>query len=108
MCTKPYIGCTVQRLCKHMSGHREFYYKFLENEEGIDFSSDDYSLGLDLVHEHNCSYATDFNKYYNVQILENCSPSLERKEHNYIHKYKTIYLIGLNKINPVGLPILCL
>ena len=62
MCTKPYIGHTVQCLGKRMSGHREFYYKFLENEEGFDFSSDDYSLGLHLVPERNCSYATDFNK----------------------------------------------
>ena len=34
-----------------------------------------------------------------------CSRSLlEKKEHNYIHGYNTLYPIGLNKINPFGIP----
>ena len=107
LCTKPYIGRTVQRLSKRMSGHRECFYKVLGNEEEINFSSDDYSLGLHLVHEHGCHNTADFNRLYNVQILEICSPSnLEKKEHTYIHRYNTLYPIGLNKINPFGLPIL--
>ena len=92
-----------------MSGHRECFYKVLRNDDGVDVSADDYSLGLHLTQEHGCTNNTDFNKLYNVQILENCRPSsLEKKEHNYIHKYKTLYPIGLNKMNPFGLPILSL
>ena len=90
-----------------MNGHRECYYKVLRNDEDVDISNDDYALGLHLVNEHNCVDREDFDENYNVQILENCKPSdLEKKEHLYIHKYNTLYPIGLNKINPFGLPVL--
>ena len=96
----------MQCLCDRMSGHRCNFYKVLNNEE-IDETSDDYSLGLHLVHEHGCSNRGDFNKNFQVQIVENCSPSsLEKKEHLYIHKFKTLYPVGLNKNNPFGLSIL--
>ena len=36
-----------------------------------------------------------------------CSPSnLEKKEHLFIHKFKTLYPIGLNKYNPFGLAVI--
>ena len=49
LCTKPYIGRTVDNLTKRMSGHRRCFYRVLNNEEDIDYSKDDYSLGLHLV-----------------------------------------------------------
>ena len=108
LCFKPYIGRTTQMLSKRMNGHRKCYYKLLDNEEDIDFSKDDYSLGLHLKHEHGCSNPTEFDRHYKIQILEICSPSLlEKKEHNYIHGYNTLYPIGLNKFNPFGLTRLC-
>ena len=104
ICSKPYTGRTIQQIGKRMNGHRECFYKVLRNEN-IDISSDDYALGLHLVNEHGLSDPGDFNKYYHVQLMEVCSPSLlEKKEHNYIHGYNTLYPIGLNKINPFGLP----
>ena len=107
LCSKPYFGRTVQQICKRMNGHRECFYKVLRKHEDVDVQSDDYSLGLHLVNEHNCVDEADFNRLYRVQILENCSPSsLEKKEHCYIHKYNTLFPIGLNKMNPFGLPIL--
>ena len=103
LCSKPYFGRTTQTLAKRMSGHRGCYYEVLQKED-IDESKDDYSLGLHLVNEHGCSDPGDFNKNYNIQIKEVCSPSLlEKKEHNYIHGYNTLYPIGLNKVNPFGL-----
>jgi hypothetical protein len=106
LCLKPYIGRTVQAINGRTSGHRRNFYKILNNEE-IDELSDDYSLGLHLVHEHGCGDRGDFNKHYQIQIIENCSPSaLEKKEHLYIHKFKTLYPVGLNKNNPFGLSIL--
>ena len=106
LCSKPYIGRTVQMICIRMSGHRGRFYKVLDKHEDVDINSDDYSLGLHLANEHGCSDRADFNRLYNVQILENCSPStLEKKEHCYIHKYNPLP-IGLNKMNPFGLPIL--
>ena len=106
ICSKPYFGRTVQATNNRMSGHRECFYKVLANEE-IDVLSDDYSLGLHLVHEHGCTDRKDFNRLLSVQIVENCSPSsLEKKEHLYIHKYKTLHPFGLNKVNPFGLSLL--
>ena len=106
ICYKPYFGRTVQLTQNRMSGHRECFYKVLANEN-VDESSDDFSLGLHLVHEHGSVDREDFNKSFSVQIVENCSPSnLEKKEHMYIHKYKTLHPFGLNKINPFGLSLL--
>ena len=106
LCDKPYIGRTVQCLCDRMSGHRHNFYKVLSQED-IDETSDDFSLGLHLVNEHGCSDRGNFNEHFQVQIMENCSPScLEKKEHLYIHKFKTLYPVGLNKNNPFGLSIL--
>ena len=107
LCKKPYTGRTVQYLQNRMSGHRECYYKVLQNDEEVDDNNDDYSLGLHLVNEHGCVDREDFDELYNLQILENCRPAdLEKKEHLYIHKFETLYPLGLNKINPFGLPIL--
>ena len=103
-CLKPYIGRTIQILGKRMGGHRECFYQLLRDAD-VDQSKDDYSLGLHLYHEHGLRSPEDFNEHYRVQILEVCSPSqIEKKEHNYIHGYNTLHPIGLNKINPFGLP----
>ena len=107
MCEKSYIGRTVQQLRNRMSGHRDCYYKVLRNDDDVDDSKDDYSLGLHLAHEHNCVNRGDFDELFNVNILENCRPAdLEKKEHIYIHKYNTLFPLGLNKVNPFGLPVL--
>ena len=104
LCTKPYFGRTIQMLGKRVGGHRECYYKILRNDADVDPSKDDYSLGLHLFHEHGLREKGDFNKHYRVQIVEVCSPSrIEKKEHQYIHKYNTLHPIGLNKVNPFGL-----
>ena len=107
LCGKPYIGRTVQHTHKRMSGHRDCFYKVLRNDDDVDVTSDDYSLGLHLVNEHQCTNKEDFDELYAVQILENCSPSsLEKKEHMNIHRFNTLFPLGLNKINPFGLPVL--
>ena len=106
ICHKPYFGRTVQLIHNRMSGHRECYYIILDGKN-IDDLSDDFSLGLHLVQEHGCVDREDFNNLLAVQIVENCSPSLlEKKEHLYIHKFKTLTPFGLNKVNPFGLSLL--
>ena len=103
ICSKPYFGRTIQITGKRMTGHRECYYQILRNEN-VDQSKDDYALGLHLFHEHGLRDPDDFDKFYRIQIVEVCSPSLlEKKEHSYIHKYNTLHPIGLNKVNPFGL-----
>ena len=78
--------------------------KVLRKHNDVDINSDDYSLGLHMTHDHGCVDQADFNRLYMVKILENCSPSmLEKKEHYCIHKYNTLFPLGLNKTNPFGL-----
>ena len=107
LCWKAYIGRTVQQISNRMSGHRDCFYKVLRNDDEVDETKDDYSLGLHLAHEHGCLNRTDFDDLYSVKILENCRPAdLEKKEHTYIHKLNTLFPLGLNKVNPFGLPVL--
>ena len=56
LCHKPYFGRTVQWINRRMCGHRESFYKVPDNED-IDETSDDYSLGLHLA---------DFTKLYSL------------------------------------------
>ena len=73
----------------------------------VDETRDDYSLGPHLINEHNFVEGEDFIRHFKVNILENCSRSnLEKKEHLFIHKFKTLYPIGLNKNNPFGLALI--
>ena len=107
LCDKPYIGRTVQPLRERMSGHRGNFYKVLAAHNDVDESKDDFSPCLHLFHEHHLVDRGDFNKHLRLQVLENCSPlSLDKKEHLYIHRFKTLYPVGLNKNNPFGLSIL--
>ena len=89
-----------------MSGHRDCFYCVLDGKS-IDEASDDYSLGLHLVHEHGVVDREDFNNLLSLYVVEKCSPAhLEKKEHLYIHKFKTLTPFGLNKVNPFELPLL--
>ena len=58
---KSYIVRTVQPLHNHMSGHRECFYKILCNDDEVDESKGDYSLGLHLANEHGCVNRTNFD-----------------------------------------------
>ena len=72
-------------------------------QRGFD-ESDDYSLGLHLIHEHKCSNRVNFNKFDKDQTVSNCNPSmLEKQEHLFIHRLGTLHPVGLNKNNPFGL-----
>ena len=50
---------------------------------------------------------TDFNKVFNVVILEVCSPKvLDVKEHQFIHKLTSLVPQGINLSNPFSIPLL--
>ena len=68
--------------------------------------NDEFSLGLHLL-EHGFKNKTDFNKIYNVSIIDNASPkTLEVREHKFIQLLKTLRPLGINTVNPFGLPLL--
>ena len=61
--------------------------------------------GMDLPDYINDVMSQRYVSQY--QIIENCIPSsLEKKDHLYIHRFKTLYPVGLNKNKPFGLAML--
>ena len=120
ICNKPYVGRTVQQLNYRISGHRGGYTKVIETISNDNFISSDldklikndsnsesYTLGMHLYKDHNCTDRTDFNKIYQVFILDQCSPSvMDVKEHKYIQILRALHPTGLNKSNPFNIPLL--
>ena len=102
ICGKPYVGRTVNNLHIRMDGHRAKFYEIIDGR-AVDITSDEYSLGVHLL-DHGLRDHGDFNKYFDVCIIENSSPKLlEVKENKYIHLLKTLRPHGLNTVNPFGL-----
>ena len=107
-CHKNYIGRTTRFLRVRVNEHRHKFYSLLEKPElSSDDDSDAYSLGAHLVDDHNCKSRSDFNKFYEIFILMNCSPgTLEVNEHKFIQKLRTIKPFGINSSDPFGIPLL--
>ena len=105
VCGKAYVGRTTRSLRVRTGEHRVKYYKLLSGDK-VDETSDEYSLGLHLL-DHGFKQRDDFNKIFNVSIIDNSSPkTLEVREHKYIQLLKTLKPLGINTINPFGLPLL--
>ena len=63
--------------------------------------------GAYYIDYHGFRQREDFNKIFNVSIIDNSSPkTLEVREHKYIQLLKTLKPLGINTINPFGLPLL--
>ena len=116
LCSKPYVGRTVNQLNIRTNQHRSAFYKVLDQCKhpnfNVDFESEDddmYSLGLHLVNDHKLTDKNDFNNTYRVLILESVSPkNIEVKEHKWIHRVKALRPLGINNANTFSLPILIL
>ena len=110
LCTQPYVGKTVQMSSSRMCGHRAKFFEVIRNNGNIDnleCDRDEYIPGLHLYNNHNLRNFEDFNNTYELTILEKCSPSmLDVKEHLWIQKLKTLNPLGLNSMDPFGLPLL--
>ena len=110
ICTKGYIGRTVQRLSERTGQHRRNYYAMLKDitnalTNDIYRKDDEYSLGLHLIENHDLNSKTDFENTYVLFILDTCSPKmLELNEHRFIHSLKTLKPHGLNAVDPLGIP----
>ena len=105
LCQKAYVGRTTRVLRKRIGEHRTKYYELLRGKSA-DNATDDHSLGVHLL-EHNADHKDDFNKIFNVSIIDNASPrTLEVRENNFIHLLKTLRPLGINTVNPFGLPLL--
>ena len=101
-----YFGRSTRQTNKRIGEHRTAYYRIIEGEE-IDTSTDDYSLGLHLFHDHGFRTKEMFDKTYEVAIIENTSPcNQETVEHKYIHTYRTLRPNGINTQNPFSIPLI--
>jgi len=105
ICDKPYVGRTVRPLRTRIGEHRQHFYKIIKGEK-FDLENDDFALGNHL-YQHGFHERTDFNKVFNVVILEVCSPKvLDVKEHQFIHKLTSLVPQGINLSNPFSIPLL--
>ena len=71
LCQKPYFGRTIQWINKRMCGHQEGFYKVRDNED-IDETNDDYSLGLHLAHEHGGYVVCQQVRFQRIVFISNC------------------------------------
>ena len=70
-------------------------------------NQDEYALGLHLYKDHGLRDFGDFDKNYELTVLEKCTPSsLDVKEHFWIQKLRTLSPLGLNSVDPFGLLLL--
>ena len=108
-CGISYVGKTAQMLANRISGHRAKYYDLIRNMGNIEKTDDkdEYTLGKHLYNNHGLRNPDGFNSSYKLTILEKCTPlSLDVKEHLWIQKLRTITPMGLNSVDPFGIPLL--
>ena len=70
-------------------------------------NDDGFSLGKHLIECHNLKKRENFNQSYKVSILCNSSPrTLEVDKHRFIQRLRTLRPLGLNAVDPFGIPLL--
>ena len=109
LCGQPYVGKTVQMTGSRMCGHRQKFFEIIRKNGQLDEDADkdEYALGLHLYKDHGLRDFGDFDKNYELTVLEKCTPSsLDVKEHFWIQKLRTLSPLGLNSVDPFGLPLL--
>ena len=93
-----------------MSGHRTKFFEYIRlngKVKNTETNKDEYIPGMHLYNCHGLRDFEDFNKNFTLTILEKCSPSdLDVKEHLWIQKLRTLNPLGLNSVDPFGLPLL--
>ena len=93
-----------------MCGHRAKFFEIVRKNgrvEQTEEDKDEYIPGFHLYNNHGLRDFEDFDKSYELTILERCSPAaLDVKEHLWIQKLRTLNPLGLNSVDPFGLPLL--
>ena len=105
-CNKAYIGRSVRALRTRIGEHRRAYYNILNNKTW-DPEDDDYAMGIHLAQDHGFDQKSDFEDNFEICIVDICSPKIiDRKEHEYIHRLRTLRPLGMNSQNPFAIPLL--
>ena len=112
LCYKNYTGRSTQQHSSRNNGHRAKYIRYVKQvANGVAMNigdlDDEYSLGIHLHDVHGITDADGFDNNFRFTILENCNPrDIEKKEHIWIQKLRSLYPHGLNLNSPFGLPLL--
>ena len=103
-----YVGRTVQTLRARVNEHRAHFYKLISDPSFTPEENDDgFSLGRHLIECHSLKRREQFNQSYKVLIICNSSPrTLEVDEHRFIQRLRTLRPLGLNAVDPFGIPLL--
>ena len=112
LCSENYVGRTTQQHACRNNGHRAKYIRYGKQKAAgvvmnVSDLDDEYSLGIHLHDVHGINDDNGFDNHFVFTILENCNPrDLNKKEHLWIQKLRTVYPHGLNLNSPFGLPLL--
>ena len=107
LCSKNYVGKTIQPLNSRINGHRQKFADCLSYDgDHADLADDDdHALGLHLFFQHGQRRREGFNDSFKFTVLERCNPrNIDLKEHLWIQRLKTIKPYGLNSHDPFGFP----
>ena len=109
-CRKHYIGKTTQEIKARTNQHRSSFVQYANSRGNLTINTKDmdkFALGVHLYDEHKLDKREDFNKSYELYILEVCSPRIiDVREHLQIHKHRALAPSGLNLAHTFGLPLL--
>ena len=104
LCTKLYVGKTIQTFRSRISQHRNFMNKL---GTGIVELDDENCLAAHVLFEHGLTSKNDFNSTYRFSILRYvANPAfITTEEQNLINFFNTLRPKGLNTDNPISLGI---
>ena len=100
LCSKQYVGKTVNKLQCRISGHRSFVNRhgLTDNNE----ETDDAALAEHLRRDHNFDTLDSFNSNYTFSILELGPFDLNKAEQRWVSRLVTMRPFGLNIEKPCG------
>ncbi len=105
ICSKQYVGRTVQQLRDRISGHRSWMNKSKREKDDSTFTDEDEAALADHMRTvHGLSTADEFDNNYVFTVLQICEPNtIVDLEYHWIAELKTLIPFGLNIAKPFGI-----
>jgi hypothetical protein len=100
LCSKQYVGKTVNKLQCRISGHRSFVNRIVETDNSEE--TDEAALAEHLRKDHNFDTLDSFNNNYTFSILELGPLDLDKTEQRWVSRLVTMRPFGLNIEKPRG------
>jgi hypothetical protein len=100
LCSKQYVGRTVNKLQCRISGHRSFVNRTVQTDNCEE--TDEAALAEHLRKDHNFDTLDGFNSNYTFSILELGPLDLDKTEQRWVSRLVTMRPFGLNIEKPRG------